>query len=193
MQTELFFAGCGKREQNTDCRAFCAPLQEQRAAVELDDLLHERQAEARAAPPVVQRGKAAEFRKRLGQRLAVHAFAAVGNGDHGVLFVPRQLQQDRAAARRVFQCIGEQLADGRTQTLSVDPAVKLPRGELFPQRDAKLGAKGFQLLAEAVEIAAKLGLLAPERQFAAQSAAEVAQMAAQAEQPVKRPLLRYLP
>lgn len=71
MQTELFFAGCGKREQNTDCRALCAPLQEQRAAVELDDLPHERQAEARAAPSVVQRGKAAEFRKRLGQRLAV--------------------------------------------------------------------------------------------------------------------------
>ena len=91
----------GSATRNSEPRPDPALVAVDRALVQADQAMHERQADAEAALAAVERALALlEQLEDVGQQLRLDADAVVAHADHGLALAQRQRQLDRRRPRR---------------------------------------------------------------------------------------------
>ena len=156
-------------------------LEHDGAAVQLRDAAHERQAEADAPARVAQLGGPVETRKCSGQKIRIHALAAVAYAQKDAVAAAFEADIQRAAVGREFQGVADQMEDGLFDALAVDPAGKGLVRKRIAQRNARFAAQKGQTIEKRGEMRCQLQLFAVQTQLIAEHGAHIREAEAQAE------------
>src|SRR6185369_6048987 len=124
-----------RQKDAKDAAAAARILDGDLAAVRLDQLLDDRQANARAARAGVhRRAPLLEAAEQALLQIVVDADAGVAHGDGDAAGIFRELDVDRAARRRELDGVGDEVGDDALELLLVDVAHAAGRA---PKRDAE--------------------------------------------------------